>query len=131
MTRRHLVRSATVVSCDGYRHVSRIKIDRVAEKHNLDRRDKQDQRDRRSIVDEMQDFNAGHSQSSRNSSAKAIPANKGSHPVLREDRLENASTASSSRIATGATLAFLMLAMRRRASSAAASATTRRLGPCG
>ena len=39
-----------MVSCDGYRHVSRIEIDRVAEEHNLNRRNKQDQRNRRSIV---------------------------------------------------------------------------------
>ena len=83
MTRADLVRSATVISSDGYRHVSRIEIDRVAEEHNLDRGNKQDQRDGRSIVDEMQDFDAGHGQHTRN----AVPANRDGHTPLRETSL--------------------------------------------
>ena len=105
--------------------MSRIEINRIAEEHDLDRRNKQNQRDGRSIVDEMQDFDAGHSQHTRD----AAPANIDGHTPLPEHRLEDASTASSSRIATRATPAWLTLATRRRLSSAAASATTRKPGP--
>ena len=82
-------------------------------------------------VNEMQNFDAGHSQRTRDASADTARANPDGHAVFPEGRLENASTASSSRIATRATLACLTLAMRRRLSSAAASATTRRPVPCG
>jgi len=50
-----LTRYTVVVSSDSNRYVSRIEIDRVTEEHDLDRRNKQDQRDGRSFVDEMQD----------------------------------------------------------------------------
>ncbi len=124
-----LLRCAAVISSDSYRHMSRIEINRISEKYNLNRRNEQDQRDGRSIVDEMQDFDAGHGQHPRNASTDAAPTNGDSHSVLREHRLEDASTASSRRIATRAIPAWLMLATRHRLSSAAASATTRRPGP--
>jgi hypothetical protein len=120
-----LIRCTAVVSGNGYWHMSRIEIDRIAEEHNLDRRNKQDQRDGRSIMDEMQDFDAGHGQHT----GDAAPANRNGHSPLREHRVEDASTASSSRIATRATPASLTLATRRRHSSAAESATTRKPGP--
>src|SRR5262249_746256 len=118
-----LVGRITVIPGDGRRDGFRIEVHRIAEEHDLDRGNSDDERHGRSIADEMQEFDAGHCQYTRDTVADAAPRHGDDHALLHEDFLEKTRAASSSRIATWTRLASLAFAMRCRRSSASTSAT--------
>jgi hypothetical protein len=55
-----LRRPTIVVSSNRYRNIPWIEIYRIAKEHDLNRRDQEDQRNGRGIVNKMQHFDASH-----------------------------------------------------------------------